>query len=89
MLSAISPNSLRLTWEYPLLDDVDGNLNQFSVFCPPDRVHVVSASQRFLNVDSLSPFSPYTCCVTANTTFGLSSPVCDSETTLEDGNTLL
>lgn len=66
---------------------MDGNLIQFSVSCPSDRVHVVSASQHFLDVDSLSPYSTYTCCVTASTTIGLSNPVCDTEATLEDGNT--
>ena len=72
-------------WEYPQLDDVDGHLTQFSVSCLPDRVQVVSAFQQFLDVDSLSPYSVYNCCVTANTTKGFSNPVCDTETTLEDG----
>ena len=81
-LTATGPNSVRLTWEY---HDGDGHLTQFSVSCLPDRVQVVSAFQQVLNVDSLSPYSAYTCCVTANTTIGLSNPACDTVTTLQDG----
>ena len=44
-----------------------------------------SSQTRYLHLNALSPYMTYTCCVTANTTGGLSNPACETQTTLEEG----
>ena len=86
-VNATSSTSLLVSWDRPNLDEMDGTLETFSVSCSPDEGNTVDAPADSLSAGlfDLSPYTTYTCCVTAHTTAGMSGASCGSQTTLEDG----
>ena len=86
-VNATSSTSLLISWDRPNLDEMDGTLETFSVSCSPDEGNTVDAPADSLSAGlfDLSPYTTYTCCVTAHTTAGMSGASCGSQTTLEDG----
>ena len=91
-MNATSSTQLLVSWDRPNLDEMDGALENFSVSCSPGDDNTVYTPANSLSADSLSagllhlsPYTTYTCCVTAHTTAGVSGASCGTQTTLEDG----
>ena len=91
-VNATSSTQLLVSWDRPNLDEMDGALDTFSVSCSPGDDNTVLVPADSLSADSLSaelldlsPYTTYTCCVTAHTTAGVSGASCGTQTTLDDG----
>ena len=86
-VDATSSTRLLVSWDRPNLDEMDGALETFSVSCSPGDNNTVPAPADYLSAVllHLSPYTTYTCCVTAHTTTGMSGASCGTQTTLEDG----
>ena len=85
-VNATSSTSLVVSWKHPNLEEMDGEVETFAVSCSPGDI-AVSAPADSLSAEllHLSPYTTYTCCVTAHTTAGVSGASCGTQTTLEDG----
>jgi len=90
-LVAVDATSLELSWDPPVPDTDDGAITNYHVNCisqqdtagflyadslPPD-------SNRRLDIENLSPFTDYMCCVSVQTTGGTSPMLCLHQTTME------
>ena len=86
-VNATSSTRLLVSWDRPNLDEMDGALETFSVSCTPGDNNTVPAPADSLcaGLLHLSPYTTYTCCVSAHTTAGMSGASCGTQTTLEDG----
>ena len=86
-VDATSSTRLLVSWDRPNLDEMDGVLETFSVSCSPGDNNPVDVPADSLSAGllHLSPYTTYTCCVTAHTTAGVSGASCGTQTTLEDG----
>ena len=86
-LLATGIDSLELSWESPL--KTGPNVTVYIVIChldsDHDTYHIYPEGNHTMELDSLTPYTTYTCCVTANTTLGPSSIACTTQTTPETG----
>lgn len=80
--------SLHVYWIAPELDIQDGDVIEYIISCSSsfgfNHIGVVPAGTTGYTLSSLRPFSNYTCCISANTTNGLSSSLCAIQQTLQD-----
>ena len=81
-----------LTWGTPVNDSDDGNVLRYIVDCSSDAnrafslsmTYPVSAERRVV-LQSLLPYTSYSCCVAVETDAGTSPVSCMEQTTLEEG----
>ena len=79
-------DTMQLSWKPPHLNDsADAHVVHFVILCSSDFNFTTTVSDDSLQLDSLTPYTSYTCCVTADTTLGLSAAACETQITLESG----
>jgi len=91
-LDTVSSTSLWFSWQPPVLNQSDGVLLSYRMSCPTTTSSATIPEDRPLSfiyyqyqLNTLKPFTNYTCCIAAETTNGLSSYSCDTNKTLQDG----
>ena len=80
-LTATGHDELKFHWSPP----PEFAATLYVVFFQEETYHISPPTNLVMELDSLMPYTAYTCCVAANTTFGPSSIVCATQTTLETG----
>ena len=86
-LNATASTTIDISWNPPIADSQDGIVLNYSISCfslgwNGSITH--SKQYNHYQWNHLVPFTNYTCCVTAQTTNGLSNSTCDTEQTPED-----
>ena len=80
---------LQLSWGLPSQNTSEEfETTLFIVIFEGNEYHVNPSSSLVMELDSLTPFTTYNCCVATNTTSGPSRLGCATQTTLEAGNQL-
>ena len=86
----IDSTSILLNWTQPVFDSQNSSIiTKYGIWCVStegDTVRdvAISSDQLEYRVNSLEPYSNYTCCLRALTTIGNSSSSCASALTMED-----
>ena len=84
-LTATGPDKLEISWSPP-----PGSRATLYIVIFEGVTHPVQPSRNLvMELDSLTTFTRYTCCVAAKTRSGASRMACDTQTTLELGKKLL
>ena len=85
-VNATASTTIDISWNPPIADSQDGIVLSYSISCFSLKWNgSITHSKQYNHYqwNHLVPFTNYTCCVTAQTTNGLSNSTCDTEQTLE------
>ena len=88
-LRVTGSDSMEISWQSSNKTGSEAaNITAFMVLCESDfatKSSIVSKHNHTMEMQFLTPYMNYTCCVSVNTTHGPSGLACDTQTTLESG----